>query len=378
MRHLIQLFGDAILGTLTGYDRLVFQGRIAPISYAEGAERFFRSFGILFKNTKTWMQEQTARLIEDVQSYALRECGTGIQYIESTRDRKDDLVRRHQDQTGTRTGLIGAWACTEACNTFTIVPAPHAPKLRFKRSRCKHLYLYFDHPLYGFMSIRLQTWFPYMIQVAMNGREWLARELDHRGVGFERHRNKIINCDDFALAQQILNDQAFQTEWMSVLTPFVDTIFPGHADILGPAYDYSWYGWQTEWASDLIFADQAQLKQIMERMIVHAMRTGRIDNVLRFHDQAINQDGMIRKNASHDYRGTVMHFADGVSIRFELDGNKHKLYCHLNTMRLENTINNPSRFKIDRPVGDSGVIKHAPKDEVVPVGMQAPKRGAVA
>lgn len=41
------------------------------------------------------------------------------------------------------------------------------PQLGRENSRCKHLYFYFDHSEYGFMSIRLQTWTPYSIQIAI-------------------------------------------------------------------------------------------------------------------------------------------------------------------------------------------------------------------
>jgi hypothetical protein len=41
--------------------------------------------------------------------------------------------------------------------------------LRPERTRCNHLYFYYDHALYGLMSVRLQTWFPYSLQVALRG-----------------------------------------------------------------------------------------------------------------------------------------------------------------------------------------------------------------
>jgi hypothetical protein len=50
----------------------------------------------------------------------------------------------------------------------------------------------------GWMHIRLQTWFPYHIQVAMNGREWLRRRLEARHVDFLRQGNKFLHIDDFA------------------------------------------------------------------------------------------------------------------------------------------------------------------------------------
>ena len=65
--------------------------------------------------------------------------------------------------------------------------------MRQEWTKCKHLYFYFDHHAYGFMNIRLQTWFPYHIQVAMNGREWLRRDLEKKDIGFERWLLIVVN-----------------------------------------------------------------------------------------------------------------------------------------------------------------------------------------
>ena len=39
------------------------------------------------------------------------------------------------------------------------------------------------------MNARLQTWFPFNIQVCLNGREWLARQLARRASPFHRADN---------------------------------------------------------------------------------------------------------------------------------------------------------------------------------------------
>ena len=36
------------------------------------------------------------------------------------------------------------------------------------------------------MHVRLQTWFPFQIQIYINGREWLAKQLDCKGIGYQR------------------------------------------------------------------------------------------------------------------------------------------------------------------------------------------------
>jgi hypothetical protein len=37
--------------------------------------------------------------------------------------------------------------------------------------------------------VRLQTWLPFGVRVCVNGREWLCRQLDREGVGYDRRDN---------------------------------------------------------------------------------------------------------------------------------------------------------------------------------------------
>jgi hypothetical protein len=40
------------------------------------------------------------------------------------------------------------------------------------------LYHYSIDPEWGWMNARLQTWFPFHLQVCLNGREWLAQQME--------------------------------------------------------------------------------------------------------------------------------------------------------------------------------------------------------
>ena len=52
----------------------------------------------------------------------------------------------------------------------------------------------------GCISARLQTWFPFAIQICLNGREWLARQLDNHGVRYERLDNCLLEVADWQQA----------------------------------------------------------------------------------------------------------------------------------------------------------------------------------
>jgi hypothetical protein len=57
-------------------------------------------------------------------------------------------------------------------------------------------YLYLIDPEFGWMHVRIQSWAPYEIQVYVNGREWLARQMDRAGIAYQRSDNKIVAVDD--------------------------------------------------------------------------------------------------------------------------------------------------------------------------------------
>ncbi len=39
------------------------------------------------------------------------------------------------------------------------------------------------------MYVRIQTWFPFTIQVYVNGHDWLARQMHAKGLGFVQNDN---------------------------------------------------------------------------------------------------------------------------------------------------------------------------------------------
>ena len=55
------------------------------------------------------------------------------------------------------------------------------------------------------MHVRLQTWLPFTIQVCINGREWLARQMDCAGIEYEQQGNCFTSIEDVPRAQRILD-----------------------------------------------------------------------------------------------------------------------------------------------------------------------------
>ena len=357
MNTFVQRFGGKIKGVISGFDRIVFKGCLRPLMFADGAMAFLRSRGVLNKDYKNWVIAQSAALVTAADAYARSTCGRGITPIPSCHERKETIAHERQRALGVKHGLIGVWSCVEPCSTFRACYDAQAgfPQLHHKYSHCKHLYFYYDHPNYGFMSVRLQTWFPYGIQIALNGREWLRRALAKQGIPFVLHGNKFLHIANYARAQKLLDAQ-INARWLPLLIGFLPQTFPSMAKTLGPHLVYYWTLWQSEWATDYVFATPDDLKPLMDGLLRHALMTGTCDRVLRYMGRPVDAAGQPHPLANPEVltRANVWH--DGVRIRHWVDRNSVKLYNEHNVLRAEMTMNNPAMFRVfRRPEGRRGI-----------------------
>jgi hypothetical protein len=71
MFQIIDRYKDSISGIIHGFDRIVFQGYIRPLMFPEGAMAFFDHKGILFKDTKPWVEAQTQKLVTRIEEMAI-------------------------------------------------------------------------------------------------------------------------------------------------------------------------------------------------------------------------------------------------------------------------------------------------------------------
>lgn len=360
MDKLLARMGNAVKACISGLDRLVLKGCLRPLMYAEGAMDFLRRRKVLNKDYKEWAQEQSQQLIAGVDERVRSRTGRGIVALASSRIRKEELAHRQQAESGITEGVIGAWSCVEAGQSYRACFDRELgfPQLRWSEIRCKHLYVYLDHAEYGFMSLRIQTWFPYQIQIALNGREWLGRQLDRAGIAHQRCGNKFLEIADATVAQRCLDRQVRQ-QWPRLLDRLVPLIFPTRTRTLGSQLAYYWTIWQSEWATDLICRDQAVAQERMEDLLRHALITGTSDRVLRYLARPITRDGRPYARDASQVITRVATYQDGIRIRHWAGDNSVKVYNELNNIRFEATVNKASAFQVMRTTQDAAA--NAPK-----------------
>jgi hypothetical protein len=236
----------------------------------------------------------------------------------------------------------------EPCRSFAVVPNREKQRLAVvnRLRACLHYYLYLIDPEFGWMQVRIQTWAPYPIQVSGNGREWLARQLDRAGIGYRRGDNKIIAVDD-AAAVKALCDRFARTDWPPFLDRQAALVNPLLPDIKAAGIEGSWWVIdQSEFATDILFADRGALEAIQDDLVTAAVTTLGATDVMH----------VLGRKPHHAFAGEVtidsQKRPQGCRVRFRLKANAVKFYDHANLLRVETTINNPREFKVLRSPAD--------------------------
>jgi len=111
----------------------------------------------------------------------------------------------------------------------------------------------------------------FSIQVGVNGREWLARQMDKEGLKYRQQGNCFVWIEDYGQAQKLLSRQ-LEMNWAELLNGFARQLNPLHGGIFEhyPA-DYYWMVHQSEWAADVIFQEAGFLKRLMPLLVGHGM-----------------------------------------------------------------------------------------------------------
>jgi hypothetical protein len=75
-----------------------------------------------------------------------------------------------------------------------------------------------------------ETWFPFSIQICLNGREWLAQTMRQQGIGFQKQDNGFVWVEDWAAAQRLLDEQ-LKPDWPKLLDGIARGLNPRHEEM---------------------------------------------------------------------------------------------------------------------------------------------------
>lgn len=334
-----------IIGILSGWDRIVFRGTSRLIANVTGMDKYLSMAGILLKDVKDYAKAKTAQLIQASTVKAIQSGRPNI-YLSSSRIAKEQTALDIAKKDNISEGLICILRVVEPCMSYEIHRnrSEKILELKKKESKCTFLYHYWYDEYFGFMGARIQTWFPFAIQIWMNGREWLAQEMDKTGLSYTRADNCFPWIEDFDRAQELMN-QIHKTAWCEHFNRITDFLNPAHHTMFAnfPLY-YYWTSYQTEWATDVSFRNAAALEAIYPQLVRGAITAFGSKDVLRFLGKRYNPNGKKEVVSGYQVR------PEGIRVKHEAYRNSVKIYDKAGSiLRTESTVNNHRAFRVYRP-----------------------------
>ena len=354
MQEFIARHQQQVAGTLSGFDRVVFRGTLRNIAYVEGMRSYLSANQVLLKEFSQHVNGVSERL-KKASLVEAQKSGRPVQYLTSAQVSKEGLARSIAERDAVKEGLICVLTCVEPCQTFDIYRNADAKKLELvsRERKCLFIYHYAIDPSFGFMNARIQTWFPFTVQVCINGREWLKRQMDRAGIEYVSAGNCFPWVEDWTRAQALLNDQ-LRTDWPAALGRISEQLDPVHERTFrNYPVNYYWTAYQSEWAIDVVFRNAAELRRLYPRLVHHGMTSLGSSDVMRYLGKPVRLDGHVRKGFSGQVVSTLKDRQEGIRIKHSVNGNSVKLYDKAFTdtgsvLRAETTIQNGDDLRVFR------------------------------
>lgn len=342
--NIIEQNKEKINGVFETFDRMIINGYLLNLcNYRQFLYYLIKNDVKLVDFNKFAIQE-TDSLCNHIDNY-IKNNNVEVKHFSGSNFNKDELARNDFEKCPDKIGLISGFSVVEVCNTTTVKPNKDTKKLEVttRSTKCKHYYLYYNDAEFGWMFLKIQTWFPYNVQIYINGREYCSKIFDKNNIKYEMYNNSFSYIEDFEKAQKLADD---------ILNKKISDSFDGlikqinnHLPKIEGIFSHSYY-WcidQCEFATDINFKSRNDLSLFYKTLVETTYFTFSSEDIYSFFGRNISR---IHNFTKGEIISDLRHRYQGYRIKFKINNNQIKMYDKGNNLRIEVTINNPKDFKI--------------------------------
>jgi hypothetical protein len=342
MLSLLDRYGDQIAGVLSCWDRVVIQGTLPGLCFAEGMTKYLSAHDIRIFDYPRWAEPLRDQIRDNAERLA-QQHGIAIEFVRKATFRKEERIKQVLAERGEHPGLVHILSAMEACSSYKPWhdKNTHRTFLKPDTGKCLHYYFYFIDEELGLTYVRVPTWAPFRLQVYFNGHNWLARKLAEAGIDYQLLDNAFVHIADLDAAQKLV-EQLTAIKLHRALDRFAQRYCPV---IRRLGVDYHWTLMQLEYATDIVFKKQRDLAPIYETLTRTAIHTVKPEHVATFLGRKLT--GNYQDEMGNDFSTRI----EGTRIRHHMGPASIKMYDKFGlVLRIETTANDVSFFKHHRKV----------------------------
>jgi len=332
---------EKIHGILHGFDRIIFRGYLTSFFHAKGMYYYLSRSNVRLTSFNDFMKSQHEKFRAHIKQIA-EQTDVRLHYINNLKESKDQLAKKDLARHPDKTGLISIISALEVSSSYRLRSNKALRELEVVAERRKHLhyYLYYNDPEFGWMHVKIQSWYPFTMQFYVNGKEYLKRCLEKAEIEYKAYNNSITWVEDMEKAQAF-SDQLVRKKWDRFFNVFARKINPFLNQIESVFQKgYNWCTHQSEYATDVLFKKRKVLENLYQPLIEHASYFKGGEDIYTFFGRNLHH------RSTKEVTGSTKRFEQGFRVKHYLDRNSVKMYDKYSVLRVETTINNSRAFKI--------------------------------
>jgi len=273
-------------------------------------------------------------------------------------ERKDDVTQEHLKRFKDAEGVLYIGVAQEKASVlrttrrYTADGVPY-PWLYRSTAMVNSYYVYLVDRDFGPFFIKFCSYFPYNGKVCLNGHEYLKRQLELEGIGYEALDNGILSCEDPERLHAIcdgLDESKIRTLvdlWLEVLPhPFTQ-------EDREAGYSYELSILQIEFSLTQVFDRPLSGRQLFEQILRENLDLGRPDQV------ALIFERRVTRRTPGRFRTRVITRGVNPTLHIDYKRTRIKQYFKLGrALRTEVTIHNTYDFEIGKLLKNLPLLRH--------------------
>jgi len=273
---------DSIQFAYSCFDRIILNGAVQQFMHTKKAGTM-RWFLRTYRNAEPLHRRFFAGLSrayhQQVEQFA-REAGVTIATPPKDVRREDWVEAFYQRfaQPGIVSGAAsGSTAAAANAGVAVILRAREAEQIAVHYAMIDNLaivrryvdlyYFYLQDPCFGRMYLRVCPYFPFNVQVWINGHHWLECRLREEGIACERRGNLFVACANPHRLQE-LSDSFGPEDILRCVEPWIERLAPvftlAERDL---GFRHRFYMTQMEYCHNLIFHKRAMADRLFDRLM---------------------------------------------------------------------------------------------------------------